>query len=98
MSNNKAAGDREITVTTDDVIEGFWVCVDCVQFIANGELPADADAARENEILHGVNNQEGYTWTLGCEIEPSFSWRYCDCCGSLLGGDRYEAALVRVGK
>lgn len=86
------------TPVTCDVIEGFWICSDCLQFIANGDLPPDADAARENEILHGVNNQEGYSWSLGTDTEGSFSWRYCDCCGSQLGGDRYSAALVRCSQ
>ena len=24
-------------------------------------------------------------------VEPSFSWSACECCGSTLGGDKYEA-------
>lgn len=26
---------------------------------------------------------------VGCD--PWFSWRACECCGSILGGDRYHA-------
>jgi hypothetical protein len=26
-----------------------------------------------------------------CWEEPSFSWRWCDCCGTRLGGDREHA-------
>lgn len=29
---------------------------------------------------------------LGGDGEPYFSWRRCDCCGSHLGGDRYDCS------
>ena len=28
---------------------------------------------------------------LTADGEPEFSWRSCECCGTELGGDRYEA-------
>lgn len=34
------------------------VCEDCLMFIANGEMPAEADAKRENQILRGVERQQ----------------------------------------
>ena len=33
--------------------------------------------------LSTIADEEGDT-------EPSFSWQSCDCCGSSLGGDRYD--------
>lgn len=28
--------------------------------------------------------------------EPYFSWQSCDCCGTTLGGDRYEASAYHT--
>ena len=32
----------------------------------------------------------------GC-VEPHFSWSACQCCGSLLGGDRYDMVACNPG-
>lgn len=88
-------GGRAQTMAIE-TIDGLWVCVDCAMYIANGEMPADADRAREREIEAGME-QEGYEWTLGTDVETEcFSWRRCDCCGSGLGGERHSATLFKA--
>ena len=37
----------------------------------------------------GINNLTGTSDENG-NVEPYFSWHRCDCCGSSLGGDRYD--------
>lgn len=67
------------------------VCVDCLFFIANGDLPDDEkDAAR---VVAGVESfAPGYV-VAGDETDE-FSWRPCECCGSKLGGSRHGAAVL----
>ncbi len=49
------------------------------------EQAAAAFFAQEGiQNLSTVADEDGDT-------EPSFSWRSCDCCGSGLWGDRYDA-------
>lgn len=71
------------------------VCSDCLFFIANGDLPSDEnDAAR---VVKGVESfAPGYVAAGSSEsdVEGSFSWRPCDCCGSKLGGDRHDAVVL----
>ncbi len=42
---------------------------------------------------HGVSVEEFAALVEDCEVEdaPSFSWQWCDSCGSSLGGDRHAA-------
>jgi hypothetical protein len=44
---------------------------------------ADYEAAVAEFFSHGLCN-------LSSEGEPFFSWSSCQCCGTRLGGDRYE--------
>jgi len=88
-----------------------YVCVDCVMFIANGDLPEDGEDATRLLFEFDRYAQENIEWRLGsCEItwedgievrveleEQEFSWSECDCCGSSLGGSRYPAHFVTQG-
>lgn len=77
---------------TDD----YWLCVDCMLYAINGELPPDADNKRALEIHQGVQS-------LGPNLvsdfsegdgEDEFSWHTCDACLSPLGGRRYRFAVL----
>ena len=60
------------------------VCVDCLFFIANGDLPEDAERAAEVRSI-------GLDWVITEDDEGHFSWSPCDACGSRLGGQRFAA-------
>lgn len=47
--------------------------------------------AKIDEYLEGIYNLSPVA------KEPYFSWSVCECCGSTLGGDRYEFTGI-VGK
>lgn len=88
-----------------------YVCVDCVMFIANGDLPEDEEDATRLLFEFDRYAQENIDWRLGShEItwedgievrveleEQEFSWSECDCCGSSLGGSRHPAHFVTQG-
>jgi len=44
-----------------DVIRDLWVCVDCLMFHANGDLPDDPEA--EAAIIAGCEREAPYVWT-----------------------------------
>jgi hypothetical protein len=67
-----------------------FVCVDCLAFIASGDLPEDEDD--HERILSGAGDMH---WVCGdSERDEEFSWRSCDCCGSSLGGSRHHAVIL----
>ncbi len=82
------------------VVDGQWVCVDCLFFIANGDLPDDTEAAAR--VVTGVEQQAPYVWVCDGPHEneeegvdtKDFSWTPCYCCGSDLGGSRHRTALI----
>lgn len=74
-------------------------CMDCVQLIANGEVPHDWTDAQieewESRIEERWKDSETHAVIGGEEdTEAYFSWRPCGYCGSSLGGDRYPIALL----
>lgn len=74
------------------------VCVDCVLFIANGDLPEDADraAAIENGCIEW--NTRGAHLVLGDE-DHGFCMSRCDLCGDRHYGDRHRVVgLTKEGK
>lgn len=75
------------------VVEELMVCVDCLFFIANSELPDDPDdAARVRESVC-----ERPVLMIGdFDKDHEFSWNACHCCGSRLGGHRSH--VVRLGE
>lgn len=50
-----------------------------LEFEASVKRFFDLEGVTSLSILEGDDNQE-----------PYFSWRPCECCGSRLGGDRYD--------
>ena len=82
----------------------LWLCVDCTQVLANGELGDDSTPdleplgliERDEEITLGMLDEEhscdGTAEECDCESQ-SFSWSRCDGCGSTLGGSRHAATL-----
>ena len=89
-------------MTTNSVT--VWLCVDCTQVLANGELGDDSVPETEplgriadtDEITLGMSSEEHAcsedTEECDCELQ-SFSWSQCDGCGSWLGGSRDAATL-----
>lgn len=80
------------------IYKDFFVCVDCAIFIANGDLPCDASVERETEIISGVENELPSRWVIEASEDgdsDGFMRSSCDCCGSLLAGDRHAASLVQ---
>ena len=78
-----------------------WVnceaCVDCLMYIANGDVPDDDESFLER-FDHSVSWDTGWYEELTEEEQDNedgdlgFSWRSCDCCNSHLGGERYKVA------
>jgi len=71
-----------------------WCCVDCVQMIANSELPPDCTDEHAEQL--GEISTE---WCVlgdvgdGSSVD-SFSWQSCDTCNSSLGGERHALAFI----
>ena len=82
------------------IADDLLVCTDCTMAIANDDYtgldyhygPAESER-REAEIRAGIASMGGYP-VIGDEY--GFSWRPCDCCGTELGGDRHECAVLGV--
>jgi hypothetical protein len=65
--------------------EELSVCNDCIELVANGELPTDTDQETEQVLIDG---------TIGVMYdgeELGFSYEPCQCCNRKLGGDRFKA-------
>lgn len=75
-------------------------CVDCILYIANGDLPDDSENADFEERIHtnwpGSENHlvPGNSGENGEHVEE-FSRSECDCCGSRLAGERHPFAVLR---
>lgn len=50
---------------------------------------AEYEATVEEFFSHGLANLSVVSDDNG-NCEPFFSWSHCDCCGTHLGGDRYN--------
>ena len=74
------------------------VCSDCVQLIANGEMPVDNTGAQDDAMLAAIQSNWGELAVNIClgdtEEYNEFSWSACDCCDSRLGGARYPAVVL----
>ena len=60
-----------------------------LRFVSPGVCPTCPNC----QELYGMKPREFFTAYENGKLcdDPHFSWRSCECCGSGLGGDRYEA-------
>jgi hypothetical protein len=91
-----------MTLNTETAIE-LSICEDCLMVLANGAETAEQETAAAAMVAKWGDT----VITLGsleCDAcrgedgacEPWFSWRWCEGCGSQLGGNREHAtAWVR---
>jgi hypothetical protein len=68
-------------------------CIDCIMYLANGELP-EGDDNQWPGPAEIARIWDGYHVVVagGEDTEAHFSWSECDVCRSQLGGDRYPCA------
>jgi len=69
------------------------ICVECLQFLANG--PDAIDPTKAAEIAAAVQREGGHV-VVACkaDCEGPFSWSPCGLCGDTLGGERHTAAVL----
>ena len=75
------------------------VCVDCLQYIANGTIEEDPDNRLESiEEEYKKLKDSGQDVFLDCseDHEDGFSKYPCGHCGSSLGGDRFKANIYQL--
>ena len=78
--------------------EKVQVCVECVQYSANGG--AEIDPQKVAEIQAGLNSYgtgaefHYITDSEKGELSGGFSWSPCDVCGDTLGGDRFDGFVM----
>ena len=92
-------------MTTRDETIDLAVCADCIQLIANGELPIDDEPDDDGTTFSDRVDKEWPTadgWHLGyganddVDGDLGFYKSPCDGCGSRLHGDRYGAHAFRT--
>lgn len=84
------------------VAEKMEACVDCVLYVANGEV-TDAHGNDITDVMADrIADHLGTEFamcTLVVEYSESgdawFSWSPCEICGSELGGDRLHVSAVK---
>jgi hypothetical protein len=82
-----------------DIIE-IDVCVDCLNWIANGTLPDDGvrddiNANSIDAITTAPGIDEGYrVEPVSGDDEGFFSHQSCDACRRRFGGRRYRAVMI----
>ena len=74
--------------------EDGWVCSDCIMMIANGEAPDDMTEEEAHDLAQACAGYCIASAEDSGQIENSFSWNRCDCCGSTLGGARHAVHYV----
>jgi|21_taG_2_1085346.scaffolds.fasta_scaffold03347_7 ribosomal protein L37AE/L43A len=85
-----------------ETLDNIKVCVDCLQYIANGEFYyGQEDYDKELEEMEKVQqefNALKQRVFLDCseDAEDGFSIYPCGHCGSHLAGNRYKATLVQL--
>lgn len=78
----------------DEAIK-LMICVDCLMFAANAEVPEDPVHA--DQIARGFGRQfdEGYIIAAGdSENDWAYSTEWCPVCDSTLFGSRHEAWAI----
>ena len=77
----------------------FSVCVDCLMYLANGEIEDDPDnRLADIETEYKKLKDDNYDVFLADDDEGSFSSYPCHLCGSHLGGQRFDTNLVEIKK
>ncbi len=87
------------------LITNILVCVDCSQWLANGDASPldfhygeDEARARLADIQEGeralVESSGGHIVLGDSDEDEEFSTRACDCCGSRLHGERLAFAIL----
>jgi hypothetical protein len=70
------------------------ICVDCLQFLANG--PDELEPTKAAEIAAAVEREGGHVVTACPEdCEGWFSWSPCGLCRDHLGGERHPAVIFQ---
>jgi hypothetical protein len=85
-------------------VEKYMVCTDCMLVIANGDYSSldyhfDEKESKERaeSIDKGIDSliEKGGYLTIGdLETKEDFSIYSCECCGSKLAGERFEAIVI----
>ena len=71
-------------------------CVECLFYVANGDIPEDRPTLPVEIAEHlglGPHDHVVVACVEGCD--GWFSWSPCNVCGSQLGGDRHTFAVLR---
>lgn len=66
-------------------LQELAVCVDCINYIANADLPDERTELTAKLIITSCYGVMYDGKDLG------FSYQRCDCCKRKLGGDRFRA-------
>jgi len=80
----------------------FSVCVDCLQYLANGDIGDSLPDEEQSEVYHRIEKEykelkgDNYDVFLGDDYEGFFSSYPCQLCKSHLGGDRFDTNLVEI--
>lgn len=79
--------------------ENAEACVDCVMYIANGDVPDEQFLEEfDNTVLwyNGWAGEDTEDEDYEDTNDLGFTWRQCECCGSTLGGNRYKVCYQEV--
>lgn len=78
------------------------ICVDCAMYLANGiDAFDDVSEARQKEIEAGEQHLNSDGWRVALDDDGNateFSWSSCDCCKSVLAGNRVKAIHYSMGQ
>lgn len=76
------------------VSKDFWVCVDCMMLIANGDTPGDWSEEKTEKWLEQINSHYGEDQRHVCcgdsDLDEEFCVLPCEFCGDALAGARHH--------
>jgi hypothetical protein len=67
-------------------------CADCIAYVANGTSPVPGLGDIIEERL-GAEDARNLV-NADDSGDDEFSWQFCECCGSRLGGSRGQLAVL----
>ena len=86
-------------------IDNISVCVDCLMYIANGDIDDGnyLPDSEQSEVYHRIDEEYKKLKASGQEVfldcsedhEDGFSKYPCGHCGAGLGGDRFKANIYQ---